>query len=88
MRCSTELDEQDEKVDDVQVEAKRCKNRTVDRVPLRSGLKVDVLDPLHAVRGQAGETLNVTVQHGTNSKTFSVSLGSDGIATPGRLILE
>jgi serine/threonine protein kinase len=40
-----------------------------------------------ALRGQAGETLNVTVQQGTASKTFSVSLGSDGIATPGRLVL-
>jgi serine/threonine protein kinase len=37
--------------------------------------------------GRAGETLSVTVQQGTASKTFSVSLGSDGIATPGRLVL-
>jgi len=40
-----------------------------------------------ALHGQAGEILNVTVQQGSASKTFSVSLGSDGIATPGRLLL-
>jgi hypothetical protein len=39
------------------------------------------------LRGHAGETLSVTVQSGALSKTFAVSLGSDGIATPGRLVL-
>jgi serine/threonine protein kinase len=40
------------------------------------------------LRGQAGDTLNVTVTQGASSKTFAVSLGSDGIATPGRLVLQ
>jgi hypothetical protein len=39
------------------------------------------------LRGNAGETVNVTVQRGSASKAFSVSLGSDGIATPSRLVL-
>lgn len=48
---------------------------------------VPVVAGLATLRGKPGETLSVTVQHGTVSKTFSVSLGSDGIATPGRLVL-
>jgi serine/threonine protein kinase len=40
------------------------------------------------LRGQAGDRLNVTVSQGELSKTFAVSLGSDGIATPGRLVLQ
>jgi serine/threonine protein kinase len=40
------------------------------------------------LRGQPGDTLSVTVSRGSVSKTFTVSLGSDGIATPGRLVLE
>lgn len=47
-----------------------------------------VVAGIATLRGLPGETLNVTVQQGAASKTFSVSLGSDGIATPGRLVLE
>ena len=57
------------------------------RVVTRDGV-LPVVGGVATLRGQAGETLNVTVQHGTGSKTFAVSLGSDGIATPGRLVLE
>jgi hypothetical protein len=39
------------------------------------------------LRGRAGESLSVTVQQGATKKNFTVSLGSDGIATPGRLVL-
>jgi serine/threonine protein kinase len=49
---------------------------------------VPVAGGVATLRGKAGETLSVTVQHGTSSKTFLVSLGSDGIATPGRLVLS
>jgi eukaryotic-like serine/threonine-protein kinase len=48
---------------------------------------VPVAGGIATLRGKPGETLSVTVQHGPASKTFSVSLGSDGIATPGRLVL-
>lgn len=39
------------------------------------------------LRGPAGQTVSVTVQRGSSSRTFSVSLGSDGIASPSRLAL-
>jgi hypothetical protein len=39
------------------------------------------------LHGRVGEALTVTLQQGAASRTFSVSLGSDGIATPGRLVL-
>jgi eukaryotic-like serine/threonine-protein kinase len=51
------------------------------------GEAVPVVSGEATLRGRAGETLSVGVQHGATSKTFSVSLGSDGIATPGRLVL-
>ena len=57
------------------------------RVVTRDGV-LPVVAGQATLRGLAGETLNVTVQQGAASKTFSVSLGSDGIATPGRLVLE
>ena len=57
------------------------------RVVTRDGM-IPVVAGVATLHGQAGETLNVTVQQGAVSKTFSVSLGSDGIATPGRLVLE
>jgi len=57
------------------------------RVVTRDGV-IPVVAGLATLRGLPGETLNVTVQQGAASKTFSVSLGSDGIATPGRLVLE
>lgn len=57
------------------------------RVITRDGV-VPVVDGAATLRGQAGETLSVTLQRGAVGKAFSVSLGSDGIATPGRLILE
>jgi serine/threonine protein kinase len=57
------------------------------RVVTRDGV-LPVVGGVATLRGQAGETLNVTVQRGSSSKTFAVSLGSDGVATPGRLILE
>ena len=57
------------------------------RVVTRDGM-IPVVSGMATLHGQAGETLNVTVQQGIASKTFSVSLGSDGIATPGRLVLE
>ncbi|MDF3065576.1 MAG: Protein kinase [Polyangiaceae bacterium] len=40
------------------------------------------------LRGRPGETLNVTVEHQGTVKTFAVSLGSDGIASPTRLVLS
>jgi serine/threonine-protein kinase len=57
------------------------------RVVTRDGM-IPVVAGIATLHGQAGETLNVTVQQGAVSKTFSVSLGRDGVATPGRLILE
>jgi serine/threonine protein kinase len=51
------------------------------------GAEVPVVDGEASLQGQAGETLSVSLQQGTASKTFAVSLGSDGIATPGRLVL-
>ncbi len=51
------------------------------------GVTVPVVAGRASVDGEPGETLSVTVQHGSASKTFAVSLGSDGIATPGRLVL-
>jgi serine/threonine protein kinase len=56
------------------------------RVSTAAG-SVPVVGGTATLRGKPGETLSVTVQHGPASKTFSVSLGSDGIATPGRLVL-
>jgi hypothetical protein len=53
----------------------------------RDGM-IPVVAGVATLHGRAGETLNVTVQQGAVSKTFSVSLGSDGIATPARLVLE
>jgi hypothetical protein len=57
------------------------------RVVTRDGL-IPLVAGVATLHGQAGETLNVTVQRGAMSKTFSVSLGRDGVATPGRLVLE
>ncbi len=48
---------------------------------------VPVVSGEATLHGHVGEALTVTVRHGTNAKTFTVSLGSDGIATPGRLVL-
>jgi len=48
---------------------------------------VPVIGGVATLRGQPGETLSVTVEHQGTRKTFPVSLGSDGIATPGRLVL-
>jgi serine/threonine-protein kinase len=48
---------------------------------------VPVLAGEVVLRGRAGETLRVTLQRGPASKTFSVSLGSDGLASPARLSL-
>ena len=56
------------------------------RVSTAAGV-VPVAGGIATLRGKPGETLSVTVQHGPASRTFSVSLGSDGIATPGRLVL-
>jgi serine/threonine-protein kinase len=39
------------------------------------------------LRGNAGQNVSVTVQRGSVTKTFTVSLGSDGIASPSRLVL-
>ena len=57
------------------------------RVITRDGV-LPVENGTVTLRGHAGDTLNVTVSQGAASKTFSVSLGSDGIATPGRLVLQ
>jgi eukaryotic-like serine/threonine-protein kinase len=57
------------------------------RVVTRDGM-IPVVAGFVTLRGRAGETLNVTVQQGAVSKTFSVSLGRDGVAIPGRLVLE
>jgi serine/threonine protein kinase len=48
---------------------------------------VPIVAGVATLHGKAGETLNVTIEHAGTIKTFSVSLGSDGIATPGRLVL-
>jgi serine/threonine-protein kinase len=48
---------------------------------------LSVVDGTTTLQGRAGETLQVTVQHEGSSKTFAVSLGSDGIASPSRLVL-
>jgi serine/threonine-protein kinase len=57
------------------------------RVITRDGV-LPIVDGAVVLRGQPGDTLNVTVSQGATSKTFAVSLGSDGIATPGRLVLQ
>jgi hypothetical protein len=57
------------------------------RVITRDGV-LPVAGGMVTLRGQPGDTLNVTLSQGAISKTFSVSLGSDGIATPGRLVLQ
>jgi serine/threonine protein kinase len=49
---------------------------------------VPVVSGEATLHGRAGEMLDVTVRRGSAKKTFTVSLGSDGIATPGRLVLE
>jgi serine/threonine protein kinase len=49
---------------------------------------VAVVDGVATVRGRPGETLSVTVEHNGTNKTFAVSVGSDGLATPGRLVLS
>jgi serine/threonine protein kinase len=56
------------------------------RVSTPSG-PVPVAGGFVTLQGKAGESLSVTVQRGNASKTFSVSLGSDGFATPARLDL-
>jgi hypothetical protein len=48
---------------------------------------VPVVGGVATLRGKPGETLSVTVQHGSSSKIFPVSIGSDGVASPGRLVL-
>ena len=67
-------------------------NAHVQIVPANASVRtpegaVAVVDGVATLRGQAGQTLSVTVEQGATSKTFSISLGSDGIATPGRLVL-
>ncbi|HKY39491.1 MAG TPA: serine/threonine-protein kinase [Polyangiaceae bacterium] len=57
------------------------------RVITRHGV-LPIVEGEVVLRGQAGDTVNVTVSQGAISKTFAVSLGSDGIATPGRLVLQ
>jgi serine/threonine protein kinase len=49
---------------------------------------VSVVDGVATLQGRAGETLSVTLSLGSLSKTFSVSLGSDGVASPARLELS
>jgi eukaryotic-like serine/threonine-protein kinase len=49
---------------------------------------VPVASGFATVQGKPGETLSVTLQLGSASKTFSVSLGSDGTATPARLVIS
>lgn len=51
------------------------------------GGALPVLDGKTTVHGRPGETLQVTVEHQGTTKTFAVSLGSDGIASPSRLVL-
>jgi serine/threonine protein kinase len=58
-----------------------------DATLLARGASVPVVNGEATLQGHAGETLSVTVEHGGASKSFTVSLGSDGIATPGRLVL-
>jgi serine/threonine protein kinase len=58
-----------------------------DALVLTSDGAVPVVGGTASLRGQAGQMLSVTVQHAGISKTFSVSLGSDGLATPARLVL-
>jgi serine/threonine protein kinase len=48
---------------------------------------VEVVNGEATLHGRVGEALTVTLQRGAASKSFTVSLGSDGIATPGRLVL-
>jgi serine/threonine protein kinase len=64
----------------VQVVPANASVRTADGV-------VAVVDGVATLRGQAGQMLSVTVERGVDRKTFTISLGSDGIATPGRLVL-
>jgi hypothetical protein len=49
---------------------------------------LSVVNGSATLRGRPGETLNVTVEHQGTVKTFAVSLGSDGIASPTRLVLS
>lgn len=46
-----------------------------------------VVDGKVTLHGHAGESLDVTVEHQGTIKTFPVSLGSDGVASPSRLVL-
>jgi hypothetical protein len=48
---------------------------------------VPVVNGEATIHGRVGEALTVTLEHGGARKTFTISLGSDGIATPGRLVL-
>jgi serine/threonine protein kinase len=48
---------------------------------------VPVAGGIATLQGKAGESVSVTLQLGSTSKTFSVSLGSDGIASPSRLVI-
>ncbi|HEY6079844.1 MAG TPA: serine/threonine-protein kinase, partial [Polyangiaceae bacterium] len=52
------------------------------------GGPVSVVGGVATLQGQAGETLSVTVADGALSQTFSVALGSDGVAIPARLVLS
>jgi hypothetical protein len=56
------------------------------RVSTPSGA-VPVAGGIATLQGKAGESVSVTLQLGSTSKTFSVSLGSDGIASPSRLVI-
>jgi eukaryotic-like serine/threonine-protein kinase len=46
---------------------------------------VQVVAGVATLTGRAGEILNVTVSHGGTTRAYAVSLGSDGVATPGQL---
>jgi serine/threonine protein kinase len=49
---------------------------------------VSVVDGVATLQARAGETLSITLSQGALSKTFSVSVGSDGVASPARLVLS
>jgi serine/threonine protein kinase len=58
-----------------------------DALVLTNDGAVPVVNGEATLRGAPGQTVSVTVQRGTASRTFSVSIGSDGIASPSRLAL-
>lgn len=58
-----------------------------DALVLTSDGAVPVVNGEATLHGAPGQTVSVTVQRGTASRTFSVSIGSDGIASPSRLAL-